>query len=857
MAKLDDLLLLEKQGLLPPEMKADLDTLRADGLLDPSFGSLAKAAGSGAAEGLISATAGLPGDMQRLGSAVVKEDPLKGAPAPNMLARFGIEKNFDKRANMPGTEDISAALGTDYIPRNEAERYVKRGTAGAAGMLPFGAGSAAARATIGAASGVGGQAGSHFGVLGDLIGTLIPLLAGGWASTRKPQSVRAAQDAFREVGDEGIDKAAKVAKEASDTLGTPVPLFQGIDRPTIVHGLADTLQRSPQGGRVRAALEKELLVGQDKIDELVKTLVDKQVDKSAQLQVNQAGQGALTRPLQERTKAVADDYAAAHLDTLPKTPNPTPKAVELAQKNNTFKGQAPGAGRTVGFTQDRNTPVENLFSNYAEDAFRTEETARKFRQDVFNRANQNPAQFKLDPVETHSEVFRVNGAYTLQIDAANSGNTRVRLLDSGGKTVAVAGVRKGMIDAIATDESAKGKQLGRALLSELDRKGIANIYEVPDRSPGFVSAQRDVISAKAKGRESTYAVEQTADELAAALRQLRTDMSVQGTSGGTKLATTAAKLEKIIKERGESGVSAMTLDNMARELDGLAEATRNAANPASSKKSSMAVYSAAATKLREAAMESSENLSRGKARYEALTESMVKPVKDSALTDMFRKGHETGDWSEFKRVLDPKTRGPADIEAAATYLRQHDPQAWPIVVKQWLEEALQKTKQIKGGWTSPDVLNDFPATVAGQAGSKQRVMFETALEHAYLSQWMSPGDAARAAESASKLMDSLLVSARSRQGLGQIDTGQFAQAAGENIVSAAGKTANVITPFWKMSNALEQAVQARTYKRLADAMLSPEGAEILKGVANWSRPKESARYLMQTLLGLNAQETVK
>jgi hypothetical protein len=80
-----------------------------------------------------------------------------------------------------------------------------------------------------------------------------------------------------------------------------------------------------------------------------------------------------------------------------------------------------------------------------------------------------------------------------KVDAAKSGNTRVQVLD-GETVVAAANIRNGMLDSIATKQEAKGRGIGESLLRYIDDQGIANIREVPDRSPGFVKIQKSVLS---------------------------------------------------------------------------------------------------------------------------------------------------------------------------------------------------------------------------------------------------------------------------------------------------------------------------------------------------------------------------
>lgn len=188
-----------------------------------------------------------------------------------------------------------------------------------------------------------------------------------------------------------------------------------------------------------------------------------------------------------------------------------PTAMDVARANNTFTGQAPDAGRRVGMTQPKGTPVDKLFSNFADalpknwrdmsgqgrtrEQMQAENLAR-FRAAMFGRADAKPNQSKLDEVTSHDYPFP--GGLVARVEAAKSGNTRVRVMDND-TVVAAARIQKGMIDSIASAQGGKG--VGLDLLRLLDREKIANVDEVPDRSPGFVAAQKKVISEREAGAQ--------------------------------------------------------------------------------------------------------------------------------------------------------------------------------------------------------------------------------------------------------------------------------------------------------------------------------------------------------------------
>lgn len=183
-----------------------------------------------------------------------------------------------------------------------------------------------------------------------------------------------------------------------------------------------------------------------------------------------------------RLAALAGEAQAAGLNT--------------ARASNTFTGQASGAGSRVGYTQPPGTPVEKLFSNFADSSKASPEMLDAFREAMLKRAMGNPPKYSGDTLNSTVQPFP--GGLSAMTDASSRGGTRVRVLDNG-NPIAAANIDKGMLDSIAVDKAAKGRGIGADLLRYLDEQRIANIREVPDRSPGFINIQKQVLGGLAGG----------------------------------------------------------------------------------------------------------------------------------------------------------------------------------------------------------------------------------------------------------------------------------------------------------------------------------------------------------------------
>lgn len=172
-------------------------------------------------------------------------------------------------------------------------------------------------------------------------------------------------------------------------------------------------------------------------------------------------------------------------------------ALAKAAESNIFRytpgDTSQGYGRRVGYPQEAGTPAEKLFSNFANET-RTPEAQNLFRSQALDRAKKAPAAFKNDPVSSASMPF--GDGLTLTIDAANSGVTRVMISD-GEKIVAAARSHKGLLDSIAADKDYDG--VGFKLFKYLDDNKIANVWEVPDRSPGLVGMQQRLLKLREGG----------------------------------------------------------------------------------------------------------------------------------------------------------------------------------------------------------------------------------------------------------------------------------------------------------------------------------------------------------------------
>jgi hypothetical protein len=170
------------------------------------------------------------------------------------------------------------------------------------------------------------------------------------------------------------------------------------------------------------------------------------------------------------------------------------KALKVAQESNTFTRNSSGYGfgRLMGYPQEKGTPVDKLFSNFA-DNLKTESAKEQFRENMLKRASSfHPADRSKNNITSSFDFGSYQGILETN---PRTGATKI-LVKDGKETVAAAKLDKGMLDSIAVNNEYKGNEIGKNLLKFIDDSNIGNIYEVPDRSPGFVSIQKKILSEK-------------------------------------------------------------------------------------------------------------------------------------------------------------------------------------------------------------------------------------------------------------------------------------------------------------------------------------------------------------------------
>lgn len=162
----------------------------------------------------------------------------------------------------------------------------------------------------------------------------------------------------------------------------------------------------------------------------------------------------------------------------------------LAQQANTFKAGG-RRGYNEGYPQPMGTPPDKLFSNFADNLLKNPpEKIKAFQEAMLDRASSNTYGAPQRSVPTKIAGFDADIKY-----AQREGTTLVTLKD-GDKIVGSARLSSGKLDSIAVSPEYSKQGIGKDILRFVDDNKIGNIWEVPDRSPLFVKAQRQLLEEK-------------------------------------------------------------------------------------------------------------------------------------------------------------------------------------------------------------------------------------------------------------------------------------------------------------------------------------------------------------------------
>lgn len=334
------------------------------------------------------------------------------------------------------------------------------------------------------------------------------------------------------------------------------------------------------------------------------------------------------------------------------------------------------------------------------------------------------------------------------------------------------------------------------------------------------------------------------------------ELDMDGAKGGKPFRDYAQRILDL-GEKYPDGVPVGKLDVIQREVR---EAAIAAAKPGASDKlvRQRLAHEGLAGVINDAVKATSPAMARGKEVYSTMAQGYLNRVNESPLPEMFtdtaRKSGR-GDYSVMGQIISDNTRyGPKDIEFVAHNLRRADPEAFPALVKQvWNEKWVDATKNIEGR-TPQLALEGWTNNVTGPSGSAMRKNYIETVKQVHLSRGATPEAAEAAARGADAVADALETFSRDRAGVGKIDTSELKRAAGANVLSAGAQSFST-APTWSAGKAFSRALWKKTYEDIADALTSPDGAQKLIEISQFSSPRMAAEAFLRSLVQAENQGT--
>lgn len=352
------------------------------------------------------------------------------------------------------------------------------------------------------------------------------------------------------------------------------------------------------------------------------------------------------------------------------------------------------------------------------------------------------------------------------------------------------------------------------------------------RMPSGIEPRGSIQAAETQmgGGRTFFVPRTTARDLVEKLRAERKTLGLTGAASGEPLEQTAQRIEDLIIAHGREGIPVLELDAISRE-SAIAAASKE------TKYKLRALGSQRAAAIINEALHEYPELSAAKKIHGAAAQAFVDPMEKSVLSSMLPKAAQKsgkGSLTALRSVFDGS---PADIREAYLAMNAQDPEAWPNLVKSWMEQA---TRGVRG---KEEILADWPTKLTSRPEVFQEVMRGVAEARG-----LPPDAYVSAAET---LMNDLRMMGHSRVDLGRINAVEFARESGRNLPSEIART-SIFTPARGFGRVIERAVHRRTYKELSEAIAEGNVDELVR-IAEYSNASERTKSLLQQLLATQAQ----
>lgn len=369
----------------------------------------------------------------------------------------------------------------------------------------------------------------------------------------------------------------------------------------------------------------------------------------------------------------------------------------------------------------------------------------------------------------------------------------------------------------------------------------ANMARARDAATNVISGAEKARSAAVKPMYEAAKADVIADPARAAIVQ-SIDDALPNLSPESRAA--AIKFKQTLRA---------TPDNAAA-LDDLYKTTRNRIDLPSigatpEQKTAAGVLGPFNSQLGSALESGSPNIAAGRQAYRDITENVVNPLTAGPVGRVAGKqGFEPGSpesLNPISAISNERVARPESIRELYTHLNKQDPQAFPGMVRTWLENAFDAAQQtVQAGKNRMSGAN-FAKAVYGTP--QQEANFLETMRGVAVANGKNPDDFAKGAKN---LMDVLQLTGKV-PGIGSPTGGRIAA----NEMAASSGAASVAesisaAPLSSVARKLRQWSMQGNYKQLAEVMTSPDSIDKIIAMGKYKPSTTTAQYFAAGALGL-------
>jgi hypothetical protein len=190
----------------------------------------------------------------------------------------------------------------------------------------------------------------------------------------------------------------------------------------------------------------------------------------------------------------------------------------------------------------------------------------------------------------------------------------------------------------------------------------------------------------------------------------------------------------------------------------------------------------------------------------------------------------------------------ADVKYVAEQLHAVDSEAFPALVKRYMTDRVTSKFEPVAGRVSPTALNDVPNEFIGTP--EKREAFTEMMRAVARAQGKNPDDVA---QSAVHLMEDMQLFARDQT------------PAGSWVPTSAKASTNWLTralkgfglswqPLHGVGHAISYKMYKDTYEKIANALVSPNGVQVLEDLATHSMAKQRTQNIARALMSVGVQQ---